>query len=236
MKKLYLPFIIVLIILLIFGHYYNEVRKARKETPVIIARELNSNKMVLEVSDLSARQVEILLKVEDPNFYNHKGIDPRTLGAGLTTITQSLVKIFYYDKFKPGLAKIRQTLIARFALNPLVSKDDQLKLFINEMFLGKCAGKPVYGFASACSLYYEKPFSEIGEDEYISLVAMLIVPTTFNLKDYPERNLNRVESIKRMLSGEYKLKGHMDLYYGGESYREPRSKVKGWYNRIVWGY
>lgn len=46
----------------------------------------------LDISDLSAWQLDALLKIEDPAFYRHKGVDLKTPGAGLTTITQSLVK------------------------------------------------------------------------------------------------------------------------------------------------
>ncbi|KPU27133.1 hypothetical protein TR13x_06760 [Caloranaerobacter sp. TR13] len=177
--------------------------------------------------------MDILLKVEDPNFYNHKGIDFKTPGAGITTITQGLVKKFYFENFRPGIAKIKQTLIARFALNPLVSKDDQLKLFINYVYLGKLDGNPIYGFANASERYFGKPFSQLSEEEYISLVAMIIAPNKFNVIKNPEANSNRVERIKLLIRGEYVPKGLMDLYYGGKYFsKKPRS----FFNKLIWGY
>jgi len=42
----------------------------------------------------------------------------------------------YIYNFKPGFMKIKQTLIAWLAVDPLVSKDDQLTVFINTSYMG----------------------------------------------------------------------------------------------------
>lgn len=63
------------------------------------------------MTDLDRRQLSILLAMEDPGFYTHKGVDLKTPGAGLTTITQVLVKKLYFKEFKPGLRKIKQILL-----------------------------------------------------------------------------------------------------------------------------
>jgi len=112
-------------------YYGIEVVAARIKTPQIVQGILQSDVVVLRLNELSPRQIEILLTVEDPQFYHHKGVDLRTPGAGLTTITQSLVKKLYFREFKPGIRKIKQTLIVRYALDPLIPKDDQLLMFIN---------------------------------------------------------------------------------------------------------
>ena len=80
-------------------YYLVVVLKARRDMPEIVAAALGSELMVLEVEDLTPRQLEILLKVQDPRFFDHKGIDLRSPGAGWTTITQGLVKIHYFDPF-----------------------------------------------------------------------------------------------------------------------------------------
>jgi len=50
-----------------------------------------------------------------------------------------------------------------------------------------------------------------------------------NIKD-------RVEHIKKMISGEYTPKGVMDLYYGGTTYRKPHRGVKKILDKLIWGY
>lgn len=203
---------------------------ARNETPRIAAAALAGPGIVLQPEELTAGQLEILLKVEDPNFFYHRGVDFRTPGGGITTITQGLVKQLYFENFKPGLAKIRQSLIARFALDPMVTKKNQLKLFINRVYLGNVNGRTVYGFNDAAKVYFGKRFKELTENEYISIVAMIIDATTFNIKKNPEANADRVQRIKLLLSGEYKPKSLMDLYYGG------KYAPKGFLNRLIWGY
>jgi hypothetical protein len=45
--------------------------------------------------------------------------------------------MYYFENFKPGIQKIKQTLISRFAFDNLTPKDTILKLFINEVYLGE---------------------------------------------------------------------------------------------------
>ncbi|AZR73453.1 hypothetical protein BBF96_08695 [Anoxybacter fermentans] len=231
--------VITIIVMLVIGiilYYGMIIIEARKQTPEIVRNALNSENIKLDLSDLSKEQIKILLMVEDPNFYNHNGVDLRTPGAGITTITQGLVKKLYFRQFKPGISKIKQTLIARYALDPLVPKNEQLKLFINLIYLGKVNGKPVYGLYEAAKQYYNKSVSELNEDEYISIIAMIIAPETFGIQTNPDANKNRVEHIKKLISGEYKPKGLMDLYYGGKTYRNHKSGFKKFLDRLIWGY
>ena len=191
-------------------YYTMEVIEARKETTALVADALAQCDDGLSIEDITDERLAMLLIVEDPAFFSHPGVDLKTPGGGLTTITQALVKIFYFDGFKPGIRKIRQTLIARFALDPLVSKEDQLVLFINYIGLGK----GTRGFSEASEYYFNKEFSDLSDDEYLALVAMIIAPATFNINDHPERNALRVSRIKRLIAGEYTPKGLCDLYYG----------------------
>lgn len=191
------------------------IMQARKHTADVIAELTNPEIMALDLDDLSANQLCWLLAVEDPDFYSHKGVDFSTPGAGLTTITQGLVKIYYFDHFKPGLAKYKQTLIARFALDPLVSKDNQLRLFINKIYLGRSDQGQVYGFAKAARIYFSKEFSELTDDEYLALVAMIIAPKTIHIINQPDQNHERVRRIKRLITGEAKPNGWLDVWLEG---------------------
>lgn len=213
-KIKYIVLSVLSILLLIIVFYLVIIIKARVDTPSIIGKALKDDGIVLEVSDLTERQLDALLKVEDPGFYNHKGVDLKTPGGGITTITQGLVKKYYFVSFKPGIAKIKQTLIAYFALDPLVTKKDQLKLFLNVVYLGNIDGNTVNGFEKAAKVYYKKPFKKLTEDEFLSIVAMINAPETFNIIKNPESNKRRTERIKKVVSGEYKPKSLMDMYYG----------------------
>lgn len=209
---------LVAILVMTCVYYLVVVLKARRDTPGIVAAALGSKLMVLEVDDLTPRQLEILLKVQDPRFFDHKGVDLHTPGAGWTTITQGLVKIHYFDPFRPGVAKIKQSLIARFALDPLVSKEDQLRLFINEAYLGATDAGAAIGFAQGAATYFDKPFAELTEDEYLALVAMLIAPNSCNVRHQPRLNAERVLRIRRLLAGECAPNNWSDVWLKGCMY------------------
>jgi membrane peptidoglycan carboxypeptidase len=191
--------------------YYSWVLySARRYTIDTILPREKAHHYPIAPSTLSSRQLEILLKVEDPRFFEHNGVDFSTAGAGITTITQGLVKHLYFDQFRPGIAKIKQTLIAACVLDPLMSKEDQLRLFINTVYLGRKTN----GFEQAAHVYFHKSLAQLTEDEFIAIVAMIIAPETFNIEKFPARNKERVERIKRLVNGEYKPSGLFDLYYG----------------------
>jgi len=225
-KKLlkYLALFLFITLSVISAYYLYSLHKATIYTREIIASDLEKSrwrtpngivrKFEILSHDLTQRQKAILIKVQDPGFYNHNGIDLSTPGAGLTTITQAIVKKLYFDNFTPGIAKIKQSLIARFVVNALIPKDDQLTLFMNAMYLGNVNGKPVVGLESAANAYYHQPVKKLTEDQYISLIAMLIMPKTFHIIDHPEWNLDRTNRIKALIAGKYQPKGLMDQYYG----------------------
>ena len=198
----------------VVAHYAVVVQQARQATPAIVERVLASDAMRLELADFPPGWIEALLAVEDPAFYAHDGMDLRSPGAGLTTLTQAMVKYLYFDDFQPGLAKLRQTLIAVFALDALVDKDTQLLMFVNTIGLGQWEGRTVRGFGAAAEAYYGKPFAELTRREYLALLAMPIAPENFHVVRRPESNARRVDRIERLLRGEYVPKGLMDQYYG----------------------
>ncbi len=204
---------LLILLIILAGYEYWRVRVAQATTREIFATYLASNNIQLRVEDLTSWQIETLLKIQDPGFYEHDGVDGRTLGSGQTTITQSLVKRFYFQKFKPGFAKIEQTLIARYAVDPAIDKASQITAFINITPMGKCGGASITGFTAAALCYYQHPITDLSKDEYISLVAILIGPTTYNPVTRPDAHLERVNRLKKYLNGDCLPTNAHDVYY-----------------------
>lgn len=167
----------------------------------------------LKLSDLSRQQLDILLAIEDPGFYDHSGVDFSSPGQGLTTITQGLVKFLYFDRFTPGFAKLEQILIARFVLNHHMSKEQQLAVFINQAYLGQINGVEIRGFAEGANIHFGLPFQLLSKDQYIGLVGMLIGPNELRPDKYKEALEQRVARIKAMLAGKCKAEGVLDAWY-----------------------
>jgi membrane carboxypeptidase/penicillin-binding protein PbpC len=202
------------------------VSSAKKQTPALVAAALAdaaSRESSLTVEDLGKERESLLLAIEDPMFRKHHGVDFATPGAGWTTITQGLVKLLYFPEgFKAGFAKIRQTLIAQYALDAQVSKDQQLTLYLNITYFGNVDGRAVRGFSDAARTYFHKEFAALTRREFISLVAMTIGPN--DLKPGSQANDERIERIEGYLSGAYVPKDVMDVEYKG---RVPDDGVAG---------
>jgi membrane carboxypeptidase/penicillin-binding protein len=208
----------------VLGYYLNEIRVARNETPALVAEAWQRYGKRLTLSDLSPDRRRVLLAVEDPAFFRHRGVDLYTPGAGMTTMTQGLVKLLYFPGgFEQGIAKIRQTLIAEYALDALVSKDEQLELFLNMAYLGTKNGKAVHGFAPAAQAYFGKEFAALSETEYQSLVAMFIAPDHL-VPGTPDHE-KRMRRIDAYLSGAYRPMSVMDVEYNGRVSGTPAAEL-----------
>ena len=178
---------------------------------------------------LTKQQVEILLKIEDPTFYNHIGVD-LSPGQGLTTITSSLARdIFLSDKKLKGVRGGFQSFysavfaccktfdfgrdVMALVLNNHLSKEKQLQLYISTVYMGQNNGKGVVGLSSAASAYFNKNLSDLSKEEYIILVAMLDAPNYYHPIKGAEQLKSRVSKIKSILSGGCKPKGWLDTKY-----------------------
>jgi membrane peptidoglycan carboxypeptidase len=205
-------------------YYANEVRVARSDTPALVAAASSRYGTQLKLADLPAQRLNTLLAIEDPAFMRHNGVDLTTPGAGMTTITQGLVKILYFPEgFDPGIDKIRQTLIAQYALNALVSKEDQLALFLNTAYLGNKDGKPVHGYAQGARSYFGKEFAALSDAEFVSLVAMLIGPNYF--KPGTPAHDERIKLVQAYLAGRYQPDGLLDVEYKGKPQGTPAQEA-----------
>ena len=129
---------------------------------------------------------------ESRRAQRYPSVSGSTPGTGITTISQGLVKIYYFDDFKPGIQKIKQTLIARFAFDIMTPKDTILKLFINDVYLGQHDGRAINGFENAARSYLSKSFKDLTCDEYLGLVAMIVTIAM--------TNANFGRSMKKALS------------------------------------
>ncbi|WP_457796737.1 hypothetical protein [Methylocystis sp. S23] len=145
---------------------------------------------------LSLERVDILVRVQDPRFWSHRGVDWSAPLA--TTVTQSVVKKLYFDKFEPGVAKIKQTLIAYFAVGPLASKNAQLAAFID-----------VNGFESLSAQWFGKPLGELDDGEYLALIATNNTP---KIAPGTPENAARVARIRKYLAGQCERRGLADVW------------------------
>jgi penicillin-binding protein 1A len=198
-------------------------------TPKVIARA--SKDARVDLRSLPDSTVEILLRVEDPNFRKHKGLDPFTAGQGRATLTRSLARVLYLYRYDlGGAAGIGQTvfrLVDKFTgpanlapdamaliLNKRVRKDQQIKLFIQHAYMGTQDGQPVYGLANAARTYFGKRrMRDLSRRYVIVLVGMMVAPDRFHPVDHPDALGDRTLRIERLLRRQCKPRGLTDVYY-----------------------
>ncbi len=163
---------------------------------------------------LAEQRLQWLLSVEDPGFYHHAGVDIKTPGAGLTTLSQSLAKRLAFDEFKPGISKLRQTGYA-LALEQKLSKSQLITLFLDTIPMGRCDGVWTVGFFNASERCFGLPANALTDDQFLALVAVMIAPATYNLSNPNDGLHERVSLIKRLVNKECEPNGVFDVWLQG---------------------
>jgi len=118
-------------------------------------------------SELPRGRLCALLAVQDPAFYRHRGIGLADGPLGHTTITQSIGKGLFFNGFEPGLLHHRKIrlMLAAWAFDRRISKETQLRVFLNRAYFGSADGREVLGFPAAASAFYGKPLAQLSDSE-----------------------------------------------------------------------
>jgi penicillin-binding protein 1A len=152
-----------------------------------------------------------ILAIEDNRFYQHGGVDyigimraglanlGRLKSQGASTITMQVARNVYLSSEKTYTRKIYEILLTH-KLEHLLSKDQILEIYMNQIFLGNRA----YGFASASETYFGKPLKDITIAEAAMLAGLPKAPSAFNPIVNPKRARSRqLHIIERMHENGY---------------------------------
>lgn len=178
---------------------------------------------------LSARQSAILLRVEDPTFFEHAGLSIAP-GQGVATISSALARdvflgegrlggapgalqAFYRDMFdcckRIDLGRDVMTLV----LDARMSKREQLARYVATVYMGTHAGQQVRGLAQAARSYLGKPLASVTEEEFVRLVAMIKAPNQYHPLRNPEALAQRAARIQALLAGRCEPDGWFDTEF-----------------------
>jgi penicillin-binding protein 1A len=109
---------------------------------------------------------------------------------GASTITMQVARNVYLSSEKTFTRKLYEVLLT-FKLEHLLSKEQILEIYMNQIFLGNRA----YGFAAACETYYGKPLKDITIAEAALLAGLPKAPSAFNPLTNPTRARTRQQYI-----------------------------------------
>ena len=159
------------------------------------------------IGDIPKVMKDAVLAIEDARFYQHGGVDykgilraalanlGRIKSQGASTITMQVARNVYLTSEKTYTRKIYEILLT-FKLEHLLSKDQILEIYMNQIFLGNRA----YGFAAAAETYFGKSLQNITVAEAAMLAGLPKAPSAYNPINNPKRARSRqLYIIERML-------------------------------------
>lgn len=162
------------------------------------------NRVFVDYKDLSPYLIEALIATEDVRFYDHSGIDARSLlraiiksgilmqknSGGGSTITQQLAKLLYTEVSGNKLERLYQKPIEwviAVQLEKEYTKEEIITLYLNKYDFGYNA----VGIKSAAHVYFGKLPNELNIEESAMLVGMCKNSSLYNPRRRPEKTKDR---------------------------------------------
>ena len=163
------------------------------------------------IGEIPKVMTNAVLAIEDSRFYQHGGVDylgvaraglanmGRMKSQGASTITMQVARNVYLSSEKTFTRKIYEILLT-FKMEHLLSKDQILEIYMNQIFLGNRA----YGFAAASEAYFGKPLKDINIAEAAMLAGLPKAPSAYNPISNPKRaRIRQLHIIDRMLENSF---------------------------------
>ncbi len=198
----------------VFGRLYSkdEIRGFRNETASLvyasddklIGKIFAENRTNVKYEDLPQHLIHALIATEDARFFDHKGIDSRSLlrvffktllmndkkSGGGSTITQQLAKNMYGRKsFGPLTLPVNKTkeAILAYRIESIYSKEEILTLYLNTVPFGE----NVFGIGAAATRFFNKKVEQLSIEEAAVLVGVLKANSYYNPRVHPDHAITR---------------------------------------------
>jgi penicillin-binding protein 1A len=178
---------------------------------VLIGEFGEERRNLTPIKDIPQVMKDAVLAIEDARFFQHGGVDylgviraglanvGRAKSQGASTITMQVARNVYLSTEKSYTRKIYEILLT-FKLEHLLTKDQILEIYMNQIFLGNRA----YGFSAASETYFGKPLKDISIAEAAMLAGLPKAPSSYNPIANPKRARTRqLYIIDRMLDNRF---------------------------------
>jgi membrane peptidoglycan carboxypeptidase len=154
-----------------------------------IADPSHGRRTIVKLDDISQYLKDATIATEDPNFYQHQGVDPAGMaravyyairnrdisGPGGSTITQQLVKITFLSPERTPSRKIKEAVLAT-EISRRYSKEEVLQIYLNELNYGNLA----YGIEAAAETYFGKHAKDLDLAEASMLAGLPQAPAYYD--------------------------------------------------------
>lgn len=171
----------------------------------LLGRYYKENRTNATYTEIPPHLIQALVSTEDERFYNHSGIDIRSLGrvifktiilrqqdsGGGSTLSQQLAKNLYgrsttSNIFSLGMTKFKEWITAA-KLERRYTKDEILLMYLNTIEYVYDA----HGVKTAAKTFFNKDVSELTIEESAVLVGMVKNPSLYNPVRFPEKTFDR---------------------------------------------
>ena len=172
------------------------------------------DRILLNFSQVPKDLEEMILVVEDRNFYSHKGIslrsimrafikNTRALGIeeGGSTITQQLAKSLFFSPEQTIKRKIKEA-IAALLIEIHYSKQEILLAYINDVFIAQSGRRAIHGFGLASQFFFGTDLKNLSLDQKALLVGMLKGPSLYSPINNPDRAKTRRDLVLSLIKND----------------------------------
>ncbi len=198
----------------VFGNLYSkkELKEFRNETASlvlsdngkIIGKYFSENRTNIKYDQLPSYLINALVATEDARYFEHEGIDSRSLlrvlfktillnkksSGGGSTITQQLAKNMYgrnnHGPLSMPINKTKEIILA-YRLESIYNKEEILTLYLNTVPFGE----NVLGIEAAARRFFNKSIEKLKIEEAAVLIGMLKANTYYNPRLYPDHAIQR---------------------------------------------
>jgi penicillin-binding protein 1A len=179
----------------------------------LIGNIFSENRTNISYGQIPANLINALIATEDSRFFEHKGIDSRSLfrvlfktlilndrsSGGGSTISQQLAKNMFGRK-KTGrltllITKTKEAILAH-RLEKSFSKEEILTLYLNTVSFGE----NIFGIGTASRRYFNTKVELLKPEESAILVGILKANTLYNPRLHPGNAVARRNVVLRQMA------------------------------------
>lgn len=186
---------------------------------VILGKFYIENRTTVSLKNVSHYLTDALVATEDSRFFEHNGIDWRSMGrvmiksillqkesaGGGSTITQQLAKNLFPRKrywFGSILINKWREIITAIRLEKVYTKNEILNLYLNTVPFSD----NIYGIEVACRRFFDTTTKDIKPEEAAVLIGMLKGNYIYHPKLFPDRALARRNTVLDLMAKQNFLK------------------------------
>ena len=193
----------------------------------VIKQIFVENRRVVSLEQMPEMLPKAFVAAEDARFYQHSGVDIWSIfraffhnireGArahGGSTITQQVTRSLLLSRKKVYSRKIKEAILS-YRINSVMSKDDILFIYLNQIYLGEGA----FGVEAAARTYFGRGVQDLTLGQMALLAGLPQAPSRYT----PFRNIELARKRQVYVLNRMAEEGYIDADEARKAYEEPLS-------------